>query len=123
MARRQLQEEPFQRAMQVTEIPQGSTASWLEYTFKTDGVADDLSSASGSLYFSAKTPSGDAVVVDQSASWTTDGSDGKIRTQMNATLVNSARDLYYEFEVQGFGGGNLISKIEILRITPRAKVS
>lgn len=112
------------RPMPVVEIPEGSTAAVLEYIFTTNGAADDLSSATGNLYFHASTRDGTAVVTDQTASWTALGADGSVETNMNSTIMDSGpRDLYCEFEVQGFNSGNLISYTFILRITARAKVS
>ena len=111
------------RPMPVIEIPEGSTAAVLEYIFTTDGAADDLSSATGNLYFHASTRDGVSVVTDQTAGWTAGGSDGSIETNMNTTIMdNGPRDLYCEFEVQGYNSGNLISYTFILRITKRAKV-
>ena len=111
------------RAMTVKEIPEGSTGATLQYTFVTAGVADDLSSATGSLFFHASTVDGVDVVTEHFSEWDTDGSDGVIKTAMHVDIVNNgARDLYCEFEVQGFNGGNLISYTFILRILKRAKV-
>ena len=109
--------------MPVIEIPEGSTAAVLEYIFTTNGAADDLSSASGNLYFHARTVEGVSVVTEQTASWTGGGSDGSIETNMNSAIMSQGpRDLYCEFEVQGFNSGNLISYTFILRILKRAKV-
>lgn len=111
------------RPMPVIEIPEGSTGAVLEYTFVTNGAADDLSSATGSLYFHASDVEGVAVATNKVANWVTDGSDGKISTDMNPAIVdNGPRDLYCEFEVQDYNSGNLISYTFILRILKRAKV-
>ena len=111
------------RPMPVIEIPEGSTAAVLEYIFTTNGSPDDLSSARGNLYFHASTRDGVAVVTEQTAGFTGGGADGAVETNMNSTIMDSGpRDLYCEFEVQGFNSGNLISYTFILRITKRAKV-
>jgi len=111
------------RPMPVIELPEDSTAAVLEFIFTTDGAADDLSAASGNLYFHARTVEGVAVVTEQTAGWTAGGTDGSIETNMNSTIVSSGpRDLYCEFEVQGFNAGNLLSYTFILRILKRAKV-
>ena len=111
------------RTMPVQEIPEGSTGATLEYTFVTDGAADDLSSAVGDKFFHASTVDGVEVVTEHLADWVTDGSDGKVETTMHVDIVNNgARDLYCEFEVQEFNGGNLISYTFILRVLKRAKV-
>lgn len=111
--------------MPVFEIPEDSTSAILRHTITSDGAADDLSAASGDLLFHAKDEDGAAVATDQVAAWFTDGSDGKIQfamTTLPAIVNGGARDLICEFEVQGFNGGNLITKAFILRVTKRAKV-
>ena len=110
--------------MAVVEIPEDSTAATIEYTFVTNGVPDDLSSATGPLYFHASDVNGAAVVTNQSANVTGDGSDGQVETAMNSAIMSHGpRDIYCEFEVQGFNQGNLISYTFILRILKRAKVT
>lgn len=111
------------RAMTVVEIPQGSTAAILDYAFVTEGVADDLSSAGGNKYFQASDVNGVAVATDHLADWSTDGTDGRVQTTMNEALVGTVRDLYCEFEVEDYNGGNLISYTFILRILKRARVA
>lgn len=108
-------------AMQVQEIPLGSTASYLEFQFRESGSPVDLSSATGSIYFNAIDVDGNVIASDKSAAFSTDGTDGKVRTQMNSALADTRRDLYVDFEVQGYGGGNLVGELFILRIMPRAK--
>ena len=108
--------------MAVVEIPEDSTAATIEYTFVTNGVPDDLSSASGPIYFHASDVNGAAVVTNQSASFT--GGMGEVETAMNSAIMSHGpRDLYCEFEVQGFNQGNLISYTFILRILKRSKVT
>ena len=108
--------------MPVVEIPEDSTATTLQFTFITNGSADDLSPASGNKYFHCRTVEGVAVVTEQTANFLDDGTDGVVETTMNSTIVSQGpRDLYCEFEIQGFGGGNLISYTFILRILKRAK--
>ena len=110
------------RPMPVIELPEDSTAAVLEFVFTTNGAADDLSSATGNLYFHARTVEGVSVVTEQTAGWTSAGEDGAIETNMNSTIMSQGpRDLYCEFEVQGFNSGNLISYTFILRILKRAK--
>lgn len=108
-------------AMTVVEVPQGSTSSYLVATIKSDGVALNLSAASGSKLYCAKTIGGAAVATDVAAVWFTNGSDGKVKIQMTAALVTTARDLLMDIEIQGFGGGNLVTRTFVLRILPRAK--
>lgn len=108
-------------AMMVVEVPQGSTASYLVATLKSNGVAIDLSSASGSKLYCAKTTAGTAVATDVAAAWLTTGADGKVKIQMTAALVTTARDLLMDIEIQGFGGGNLVTRTFILRVLPRAR--
>jgi len=102
-------------------VPQGSTATVLRHTLKQDGVALDLSGATGSLYFHASDESGTAVVTDGAASWVTDGSDGVIEFQLTGAVVDTVGDVICEWEVQGYNGGNLKSYPFKLRILPSAK--
>lgn len=114
----------FYQTAPVFPVPEDSTASILRTPITFDGVALDLSSASGDLLFYCRTRSGVAVVDGAAASWYTDGSDGTIEIQMTAAVVSSGpRDLYCEFEIQGYNGGELVSDPFIVRVTKRAKVS
>lgn len=119
-----MSQEYFQ-SMPVFEIPEDSTAAILRHTITSDGVADDLSSASGDKLFYATDEDGVAVVSAIASAFFTDGSDGKVQVQMSAAtavVTNGPRDLICEFEIQGFNGGNLVTKPFILRVTKRAKV-
>ena len=107
----------------VVRVPKDSTSTALVATFKEDGVALDLSSASGSKYFHAKTRDSAEVTSDGAASWVTDGSDGQVTFALTATEVGTVRDIYCEFEVQGYSGGNLVSYPFILRVSARAKAA
>lgn len=107
-------------AMKVVEIPVESTASIFVARFMSGGSAVDLSSATGSKLFCARTRSGTAVVTDGVASFTTDGSDGKVQFPL-ALLVTEVRDLIVDVEVQGLSGNNLVCRSFILRVIPRAK--
>lgn len=112
-------------SMPVHEVPEGSTASILRYEFITDGVADDLSAATGDKHFYAKTLGGVQVVDQGIASWATDGSDGLIDFTLGAAMVGfgtAPRDLICDFEIEEFNGGELVSKPFIIRVTKRAKV-
>jgi len=109
-------------SMVVVEVPQGSTATDLVIEFRSDGVAVDMSAATGSLFFNVRTLENVALVDDGAAAWLTDGSDGKLKVTLTAALVGTVRDLYVDGEVQGYNGGNLVARQFILRITPRAKV-
>ena len=109
-------------ALTVIEVPQGSTGSYLVLTFKNNGAALNLSSATGAKQYSAKTTAGAAVATDVAAAWFTDGTDGKVKVQLTAALVTAApRDLLMHGEVVGFNGGTLVSRLFILRVVPNAK--
>lgn len=114
--------EYFQSAP-VFEVPEDSTAATLRHTITEDGVGLDLSGATGSLLFHCRTRSGDAVVTGGAAFWQTDGSDGVIQFLLTSAVVGSGpRALFCEYEVQGYNGGDLITKPFILQVTKRAKV-
>ena len=116
--------QDYNRSLPVFNVPEDSTGSVLEVTIVSDRSAVDLSVATGDKYFHARTKDGAAVVTDLAATFTGDGTDGKIRAGMTAVIVESGpRDLICEFEIQGYAGGNLVSDSFILRIRPRAKVS
>lgn len=110
-------------ALEIHEIPQDSTSTYVESTIvdKT-GATIDLSVATGDLLFHARTQGGIAVVTGGVAAFKTDGTDGIVRFQATTALVGTVRDVVFEFEVQGYAGGNLVTKSAILRVMQRAKV-
>ena len=105
------------RAMDVIEIPKGSTGSVLVLTLKRDGVAPDFSAASG-VQYSAKTLSGAAVATDVAASWYTDGTDGKVAITLTSALAGTVRSLMFHVELTGFNGGSVKTFANILRVAP-----
>ena len=109
--------------MDVVEVPVGSTGTVLERTLVHEGSAIDLSSASGSLFYNGKTKGGTAVVTDGVATFSTDGTDGKVRFTLPASLVGSVGDHIVSFEQQGYNSGNLVSFPFILRALPTGKGS
>ena len=110
-------------AMTVIEVPHNSTGSTLVVQLKADGVGVDLSSASGSKLYNAKTVDDIAIADDVAAAWYTDGTDGKVAITLTSALVGTAgRDLYMDIEIQGYSGGNLVTFMFILRVLNRAKV-
>ncbi len=110
-------------AYDVVEVPQASTATVLERTLVHNGSAQDLSTATGDLLYNAKLRDGTAVITDGVATWTTDGSDGKIRFTLPASLVAANVTHIVSFEVQGYNSGNLVSRPFILRSVPTGKGS
>ena len=109
------------RAMDVVEVPVGSTGTVLERTLVHNGTAIDISGATGDLLYNAKTKGGAAVVTSGVATETTDGTDGKVRFTLPASLVGSAGDHIVSFEQQGYNSGNLVSFPFILRALPTGK--
>lgn len=109
-------------APKIIEVPKGSTGTIVEVEYREANLAKNYQAASGSLYFHARTQDGTAVTTDGVATWTTNGSDGKIRRALSAAEVSAIRDLICEFEIQGWNGGNLVQPAMILRVTDRAKV-
>jgi len=112
------------RARTVVRVPQDATATIIRATIvDEDGTAIDLSSATGSSYFHASTQDGTNVRYQGAASYTTDGTDGQVEYALTATEVGTVRKLRCEFEVQGYGGGNLISEMFYIKVIERAAVS
>lgn len=108
-------------AYDIVEVPQGSTATVFERTLVFNGSALDLSSASGDLLYNAKLRDGTAVITDGVATWSDDGSDGKIRFTLTAALVAANAVHIVSFEVQGYNSGNLVSRPLILRSVPTGR--
>jgi hypothetical protein len=112
------------RAAAVVRVPQDSTATVLRATFVDEnGDALDLSGATGSKYFHASTQAGVQVTYQGAATFTTDGSDGKVQFALTSTEVGTIRTLRCEFEVQGYSGGNLVGEMFLLKIINRAAVA
>lgn len=109
-----------QYRLPVYTVIQDSTAVVLQHTLKENGVAADLSAAAGTLYLHVKDQE-DANVATLTASWSTDGSDGLIEVQLTTGVVGTVRDLICNWEVQGYGSGNLHADPFILRVLPNAK--
>ncbi len=108
----------------VVRVPKDSTATIVRATFVDEsGSAIDLSGATGSKYFHASTQVGASVTYQGAASFYTDGTDGKVQFTLTATEVGTIRTLRCEFEVQGYGGGNLIGEMFLLQVVERAAVS
>ena len=103
------------RTMPVQEVPIGSTGTVLERTIVDDGSAVDLSGATGSVTYSAKTIGGTAIATDTAAAFTSDGSDGKVRFTLTSALVGAQGDKIITFKVGGYNSGDLITYPFILR--------
>lgn len=114
--------DEFYSSLPVIVVPVGSTSSVIEFHATEDDADLDLSSATGDLLFYAKTFGETQVVDGATATWTTDGSDGKVRITSTSELVGTIRDMICDFEVQGYGSGNLILGPFILRVAGRGKV-
>ena len=113
----------YSRATQVVRIPKDSENAIVTVRFlKDDGDVRDISGATGALLFHASTESGTAVTTNGAASFTTDGTDGKLSFPLTATEVGTVRNLRCEFEAQGVDGENVISEMFMVMITERAKV-
>jgi len=112
-----------QTPMVIVEVPKDSTGTVLVVSLvDLDGVAPDLSAATGPVLYSGKTVDDVAVASDVAAAWFTDGSDGKVSITLTAALVGTVRDVFLDIDVQGYSGGSLISFTFVLRTLPRAKV-
>lgn len=110
------------RAMPVIEIPHNSTASVIHVMVTSNGAAVDLSTASGDLWIFARTKGGEVVAHEYEAEFLTDGSDGIVKFTVSPAMVNTVRDLIFDFEAQD-SNGHLITYSWIMRILPRAKVN
>ena len=103
-------------------VPKDSTGTIIEATITQDGSAVDLSGATGDKLFYAKNLDEVQIVNGGTASFTTDGSEGKVQFQATTALVETLRDLICHFEVQGYNTGNLISYPFKLHIGATGKV-
>lgn len=116
----------YSRSTQVMRVPQSSTAAVATVRFHDeDGNVRDLSSATGSLLFHCSTEDGTAITTNGAASFTSDGTDGKVSYNLTGTELDTIRNLRCEFEVQGVDGGseNLVSEMFMLMVTERARGS
>lgn len=112
------------KARAIARVVKDSTATILRATVVgDDGSALGLSSATGSLYFHASTQDRTSVAYQEAATWTTDGSDGKIEFALTSNEVGTERTLRCEFEIQGYSGGNLVTEMFLLKIIERAAVA
>lgn len=109
-------------ASPILRVPKDNTGTVIIGRFKDDsGNIIDLSAATGDKLFHCSQRDGSAVTTDGAASFTTDGTDGKVQFTLTATEVGTVQELRCEFEVQGLSGGNRISEQFILKIIERAK--
>lgn len=112
------------KAPRTIVVPKDSIGVAVVATVRDDaGAVVDLSGATGSLLFHSSTLEGVAVRTDAVATFTTDGTDGKIQFALAALDVATVRSLRCEFEVQGLAGVNLITDQFVLKIVARAKVA
>jgi hypothetical protein len=105
-------------------VTKDATATIIRATIvDEDGDAINLSGASGSKYFHCSTQAGASVTYQGAASFTTDGTDGKVQFQLTSTEVSTEQRLNCEFEVQGYSGGNLITELFFIVVEGRAAVA
>lgn len=108
----------------VARVPVGSTSTVLRGTIvNASGTAIDLSGATGAKYFHSSTQAGGSLTYQGVASFTTDGTDGKVQFQLTAQEVGSKGSVRAEFEIQGYNGGNLVTEVFLIQATERAAVA
>ena len=110
------------RTMPVIEVPKDSTGTILEGTVTQNGVAVDLSGATGAKLFYCKDLNEVQIVDGGTASFTTDGTNGKVEFQLTSVVVGTIRELIAHFEIRKYNTGNLITYPMILRIIQTGKV-
>lgn len=109
--------------LEVVPIPKDSTNTKVQAKVVDKSHSAVDVSGGGSVLFFAKTLDGVSVINGSAGQYTTDGTDGLLEFVATADLVGTVRQLLCEFEVTGLTNGNKVTRMFILDVEDRAKVT